>query len=145
MEQLSLLLKAFPSLKRLDIDLKNKTDIRNNQRFSFELFKGFPKQLTHLTLSFGKKSILFRFKKDLVLNEKFLKDFDIYFPKLQYLEISRRFKTHSRGVTQMADILSRLSSLQTIKLRFNPEVDYQPIEDMIIEKCLKIKTIEFIK
>ena len=47
-------------------------------------------------------------------------------------------------MTQMVDILSRLSSLQTIKLRFKPAVDYQPMKDMIITKCPKIKTIELL-
>ena len=64
---------------------------------------------------------------------------DIYLPKLQYLNIKSPLKTDTKGMTQMADILSRLSRLQTIILRFKPEVDYQPMKDMIIEKCVKIQ------
>ena len=131
-EQIFRLLKAFPSLKRLEISLVDETGLQStDQWFSFELFKKMPK-ITHLCLHLYCKS----------LNESVLKNIDIYLPKLQFLDIKSRFTTDSRGLTQMADILSRLSKLQTIKLRFKHEVDYQPMKAMIIEKCLKIKTIE---
>ena len=133
MERLFQILKAFPSLKRLYIILFDRTGLQTvDQWFSFELFNGFPQQLTHLSLGFCEKP----------LNESVLKDIEIYLPKLQELCFHSPLKADPKGMTEMADILSRLSSLQTIRLRFDREVDYQPMEDMIIEKCLKIRTIE---
>ena len=133
-KQLFQVLKAFPSLKRLYIILMDRTGLQTtNDWFSFELFNGFPQQFTHLSLGFCEKP----------LNESVLKDIDIYLPKLQYLHICGPLMTDTKGLTQMADILSRLSSLQTIKLEFEEGVDYQPIKAMIIEKCPKIKTIIF--
>ena len=123
-------LKAFPSLTRLDIVLNTKINLDMNKWFSFELFKEMPK-ITHLFLDFHGKQ----------LNESILKEIDIYLPKLQYIFICDPFITDTKGVKQMAEILSRLSNLQTIILWFKPGVDYQPIGDMILEKCLKIKNI----
>ena len=71
-----------------------------------------------------------------------LKDIDINLPKLQYLEIKDKFNTNPKGVTQMADILSRLSRLETLKLNFKSGVDYKRIEEQITKKCRKIKEIE---
>ena len=131
-KQLFQLLKAFPALKRLYIMWRDATGLQSsNQWFSFELFEGFPQQLTHLFLVFYDKP----------LNESVLKDIDIYLPKLQELSFYS-LTTDLKGMTQMAHIMSRLSSLQTIKMWFKPEVDYQPMKALIIEKCLKIKTIE---
>ena len=49
-KQLFILLKAFPSLKRLDISLKDESDFQTTDKwFSFELFKEMPK-ITHLSL-----------------------------------------------------------------------------------------------
>ena len=45
-------------------------------------------------------------------------------------------------VTQMGDILSRLSRLQTLKLTFSENIDYNEIEVKIREKCRKIRTID---
>ena len=134
-KQLLQLLKAFPALKRLDIGLRIETDVclDINQWFSFELFKELPK-ITHLDLNFYNQP----------LNGEKKKDIDIYLPKLQFLSIYSRLKLDMKGMTQMADNLSRLSSLQSIRLWFEHTVDYQPIEDMIIEKCLKIKTIKLL-
>ena len=103
-----------------------------NQLFSFELFKGFS-NITHL-------SLWFNFRQ--TLKESILKEIDINLPKLQYLEIKDRFDTTPEGVTQMADILSRLSRLETLKLRFKSAVNYKPIEEQITKKCRKIKEIE---
>ena len=124
-------LKAFHSLKRLDINLPILSVKSNIYEFSFKAFEGLS-NITHLGLKFNGNHV----------NESVLKDIDNYLPKLQYLEIKSRFTTHLRGMTQMVEILSRLSRLQTIKLRFKHEVDYQPMKAMIIEKCLKIKTIK---
>ena len=129
-------LKTFPALKRLKLWLhfivdEDEDNIDVNQLFSFELFKGF-ENITHLTL---------RFVRTQTLNESILKDIDINLPNLQYLEIEYRFLTTSEGLTEMADILSRLSRLEILKLEFISGVDFQPIEK-IPEKCRKIKKIE---
>ena len=57
------------------------------------------------------------------------------------MEIKNKFDTTPEGVTQMADILSRLSSLETLKLKFKSGVDFKPIEEQITEKCRKFKEI----
>ena len=131
-KQLFILLTTFPSLKRLKICLKYETflNLDIHQWFSFDLFKELPK-ITHLSLRFYGKRV----------NESVLKDIDIYLPNLQYLEIISSFKGTPEGLTQMTDILSRLSRLQTIKVRFHNQVDYKPIRAMFIEKCVKIKII----
>ena len=138
-------LKAFP-LKRLNLRfylVDNYEDygtddeeediidvIDANNLFSFELFKGLS-NITHLSLRF-----------DQTLKEPILKEIDIYLPNLQYLEIKDRFFTTTEGVTQMADILSRLSRLQTIKLFLSPGLNCKPIEEQITKKCRKIRKIE---
>ena len=101
--------------------------------FSFKLFKGFS-NITHLKLCFGWKR--------LTLKESKLKDIDINLPNLRYLEIKYPFDTTPLGMTQMADILSRLSRLETLKLKFKSGVDLKPIEEQITEKCRKIKEIK---
>ena len=134
--------KAFPALKRLTLNVNNqdKLYIDVNQMFSFELFKDLS-DITHLTLTSrglncGK-----------TLKESILKEIDINLPKLQYLEIENRFDTTPEGVTQMADILSRLSSLETLKLRFKPDfkLDLKRIEEQITEKCEKIRKIQLLR
>ena len=69
-------LKAFPSLKRLYISLKNGTGLQTEEWFSFELFRELPK-IIHLSL----------YIYDKPLNESILKDIDIYLPKLQRFEL----------------------------------------------------------
>ena len=130
-------LKAFPALRRLNVitDLlipgtDDNTDV--NQWFSFELFKEFV-NITHLRLGFNIISIF---------NKPILKEIDIYLPNLQYLAIDNQFDTTPEGVTQMTDILSRLSSLETLKLVFKSRVDSQLFKEQIIEKCRKIREIE---
>ena len=142
-------LKAFPALKRLnlclnfiiyeadedDIDMWLYSDIQPNDvnhLFSFELFRGLS-NITHLTLSFDSRQYL----KELIL-----KDIDINLPKLQYLKIEDQFDTTPEGVQQMADIVSRLSRLQKIQLKFKTPIDYKRFEEQITEKCRKIKEIK---
>ena len=130
-------LKAFP-LKRLNLWLiffnnKDSKDIDVNQLFSFELFKGF-ENITHL--SFQKNAVGHTMK------ESVLKEIDINLPKLQYLKVRNIFDTTPEGVTQMADILSRLSRLQTIELKFKTGIDFKPIEEQITKKCKKIRKIQ---
>ena len=135
-------LKAFPALKRLklwtdiheweDLFIENDYPIDSNHLFSFEAFEGLS-NITHLSLCLDLRQIS---------NESILKEIDINLPKLQYLEIKNKFNTTPEGVTQMADILSRLSRLETLKLMFESGVDFKPIEVQITEKCRKIKEIE---
>ena len=89
------------------------------------------KKITHLS-----------FLLSFVINLNFFKDIDIIFPKLQYLQIIAEIKATPEEVTQMADILSRLSRLQTLKLVINKKVNYKEIEVKIREKCRKIRTID---
>ena len=136
MKQLLSHLKAFP-LKRLNLYLyfiynEVEDNIDVNQLFSFELFKGFS-NITHLSYQFeGIKT-----PKDWTL-----KEIDISLPKLQYFQIEYPIDTTPEGVTQMADNLSRLSRLETLKLLFESGVDYKPIGKKITEKCRKIRKIE---
>ena len=159
-------LKEFPALKRfylwliaLNPEERNYIDV--NQLFSFELFKGF-ENITHLSLRFNGRQ---------TLKESILKEIDINLPKLQYLEIGNRFDTTPEEVTQMADILSRLSRLETLNLKFKKEIprykyiltqmanilrrlssretlkfeseiDLKPIEKQVMQKCRKIREIE---
>ena len=140
-------LKAFPALKILQI----LTDIHYwriegipigykkfyfSKLFTFEAFKGLS-NITHLTLCLN----LWEYS-DKKLNEKLLKDIDINLPNLQYLRIIDNFKTTPEGVTQMADILSRLSRLETLELFCKSGVDFKPIEEQITKMCRKIKEIE---
>ena len=133
-------LKTFP-LKRLNLRFglvdneENFVDIDVNQLFSLELLKGFS-NITHLSLRFG-------FYSGPTLKESILKEIDINLPKLQYLEIYNTFEITAEEVKQMAEILSRLSRLETLKLRFKTGVDFKPIEEKITEKCRKIRNIEF--
>ena len=135
-------LNAFPSLRRLNlwfhIDYEDGDNIDVNQLFSFELFKGF-ENITHLSLRFVWKKSL----KVSILNE-----IDNNLPNLQYLYIRSEysnqnyFETTADEATQMADILSRLSRLETLKLSFEYGFDYKPFKDIIIEKCRKIRKIQ---
>ena len=133
-------LKAFPALKRLSLWLvwlndEDEDNIDINETFSFELFKGLS-NITHLSL---------RFACDQHLYESIVKDIDIYLPKLQYLQLREDhplFETSSEGVTQMADILSRLSRLESLKMNFKSRVNLKKIKKEITKKCRIIKTIE---
>ena len=131
-------MKSFPALKRLKLCLilvynKVEDNIDVNQLFSFELFKGFS-NITHLSLTLDSRHLF---------DESILREIDIYLPKLQYLEFNYRFLTTPEGVTQMADILSRLSRLETLKLKFKSEDNLkETIEEQIIEKCRKIKEMK---
>ena len=138
LRQLLSQMKAFP-LKRLKLwlifaDNEFEDNIVVNQMFSFELFKGF-ENMTHLTLLFVGNHIL---------KESILKEIDINLPKLQYLEIINIFDISPEEVKQMADILSRLSRLETLKMKFKSGVDFKPIKEQMTEKCRKIKEIKLI-
>ena len=133
-------LMAFNGLKRLYATIFLKLTAVNpkmmanklNELFSFESFKDFS-NITHLSL---------RFFPSLLFSESVLKDIDIHLPKLQYLQIHNEFETTPEGVAKVADILSRLSRLETIKLRFTDEIVCQQIKEQIAQKCKKIRTVD---
>ena len=126
-EQLMSSLKAFPHLKRLNITLKFSSGLEFDEIFSF---KCFPQQLTHLKLSLNSVP---------TLKWSLIEGLDIHLPKLLYLFIRYVFITDEEGVQRMADILSRLSSLQKINLCFKYERIFELMKAKIIEKCRKIK------
>ena len=112
--------KAFPELKRLNLRFSfldnnnNNYVIDVNQLFSFELFKVLS-NITHLTLCFEGKEIS---------NESIFREIFIYLPKLQYLEILDPLNFTSKGDKELADILSLLECLETLKLNFISGVDF---------------------
>ena len=127
--------ESFPVLKRLCLTLywNEVQNFNLNQLFSFEAFKGLS-NITHLTLDFSVFSHIIRIRANI------LKDIGIYLPKLQYLNIRNTFETTPEEVTQMADILSRLSRLQTLKLNFNKrKIYFKEIEVKIRENCKKFR------
>ena len=106
---------AFPELRRLNLYIKRcrSMNFDINQLFPFEALKE-NSNITHLILDI-----------DDYINLNFLKHIDIYLLKLQYLEIISIFDTTPEGVTQITDILSRISRLQTLKLlNLRKNVDY---------------------
>ena len=124
-------LKAFPELKRLNLELLFLIP-QNENEFSLKPFEEL-QNITHLEIWFK------HFEKP--LNEKILTNIDKYLPKLQYLCISPKIITQEEEVEQMADSLSNLSSLHTINLCLG----YFPIPQLmrakIAEKCRKIRNI----
>ena len=125
---------AFPALKRLNLKFCSE-NVDLNELFSFEAFKDLS-NITHLTIS------LHLYENDFTIKANILTDIDIYLPKLQYLEFKDKIDATPEEVTQMADILSRLSRLQTLKLVFIEGIDYNEIEVKIREKCRKIRTFD---
>ena len=119
-------IKAFPALKRLCLKM-----FRRNYIFSFEAFKGLS-NITHLTV----------FCNYLLFKEKTLKDIDIILPNLQYLVFVNHFILNREEVTQMADILSRLSKLKSLKFQILKQLDYNEIEVMFREKCKNLQTFK---
>ena len=126
-------IKAFRALKRLNLRLfESESDLNVfNDIFSIEAFKGLS-NITHLTLY----SDLGSFK------ETTLKDIDINLPNLQYLVIETPFKLTPEEVTQMADILSRLSKLKTLKLLIDSDLNNDEIEVQFLEKCKKLQNFD---
>ena len=126
-------LKAFPELKRLKLDLilvfkaQNKKSRDNISLKAFEEFQN----ITHLSLGINVRQ----------LNTKILTNIDTYLPKLQYLYINPKIITDEEGVKQMAESLSRLSSLHTIDLRLKYRDISLLLEAKVIEKRRKIRNI----
>ena len=134
-------LKQFKSLKRLDISLRreelNQIFKDYIKSFSFKTFKGFD-GLSHLAVDCYRYYIVF---ECLDTNETMLTDIDINLPNLKLL----RLYTRRLEATQWtADILSRLSKLETIKICVEKSV--QPLIESKLKKFNKyIKSIEFIE
>ena len=125
-------LKEFTELKRLELTISSKGE-EDHEQFSFEAF-GELKYITHLKVRFP--------LNEKPLNGKILTDIDIYLPQLQYLSIYPQIITDKEGVTQIAESLSRLSSLHTIHLWLKYRILYAlKFRTKIIEKCRKIRNI----
>ena len=71
-----------------------------------------------------------------------MKDIVIYLPNLQYLVLENRFAPNRDEMTQMADILSRLSKLKTLKLEIYSKLNDNEIEVIFRQKCKKLQTFE---
>ena len=126
------ILKQFKQLKRLDLNLYFKDFEESFVEFHpFEELKGL-NGLTHLSIDIWEPS-----HND--FNETILTDIDINLPKLKYLEIECLFIA-SEWTPQ---VLSRLSSLETIALRIrNREIGPQ-IERQLIKNCKHFKKITY--
>ena len=74
--------------------------------------------------------------------ETTLKDIDINLPNIQYLVFDNRFRINREKVNQMADILSRLSRLQTLKLKITSDLSDNEIDELFREKCKKLQFFE---
>ena len=99
---------------------------------SFEAFEGF-EDLTHLTVCMTNNSESFP--------ESILKDIDIYLPKLQYLCLDFQLK----ATKWSADILCRLTRLQTTELNIESELLGPNFVSQLQQKCKKIKSIKIYK
>ena len=128
--------QEFPALKKLSLtfNCQDLEDFDINEFISFEAFKGLS-NITHLTLR------LEDHWDENYIEANTLTNIDIHLPKLQYLEFGK-INTYSKEVTQMADILSRLSRLQTLKLEFILHMYSDEFKVKIREKCRKIQTID---
>ena len=123
-------LKAFPELKRLDLELIF-LNPQNVSEFSLKAFEDIP-NITHLSIEFN----------DRQMNAKILTNIDKYLPKLQYLLIKSVIITDEEGVTQMAESLSKLSSLHTIDLWLEERHISALMEAKVREMCRKIRKID---
>ena len=89
------------------------------------------KDLTHFKLTFYKTT-------DFQIEETLLSDLNQYIPKLRNLVLRNKMQV-SIG---MADILSRLSYLESIEMNVTDQLTASIIETKIMEKCKRIKSIE---
>ena len=135
-------LKAFPALKRfklwlyLDNEVEDNIDV--NQLFVFEFCKHLS-NITHLSFDSDKTYLTLYFDHGITL-KKLSKEVDINLPIFQFLKVKDIFDTTPEGVTQIAEIISRLKArLKTRILRFKSEVDYQLFIQQIIKNCRKIE------
>ena len=121
-------LKNFKRLQRLTIN-----DIWYHSGIELILNNCFKQMenITHLRLGFYNSN-------DFLIKETLLSDLNQYLPKLQTLVIKNKIEL-SIG---MADILSRLSYLESIELNVTDQLTASTIETKIMEKCKRIKSIE---
>ena len=136
---LTQLLSPLKAFKRLNIsfsDYTKKLDIL--AIFTIDTFKEFS-NTTHLTLRLHYD---FRGRPD-IISHKILTNIDTNLPKLQYLHINGTLNSTAEEVTQLADILSRLSDLDTIGLTFKDEDVSKQFEEEVTQKCRKIRRIGF--
>ena len=125
-------IKAFPALKRFYLRLFGKLDTNLYKNiFSIEAFKGLS-NITHLTL----------YLVISVEGIEYFKDIDINLPNIQYLIIENSIKLNREEVTQMADMLSRLSRLHTFKIRIISKLNKNEIEEIFFEKCKRLRTLD---
>ena len=121
-------LKAFSELQRLHLWGLFVGD--DSTQFSFKPFEELS-NITHLKIVFWGKD----------MDHKILTDIEIYLPKLQYLLIDYLMITDEEGDKQIAESLSRLSSLRTIELCLRYQHISESLKPKIIEKCRKIQKI----
>ena len=128
-------LRQFKQLRRLKINFTgdNHDNFDNSSKLfdSFEAFEGF-EDLTHLTVCMLYNSDYLAFP------ESILKDIDINLPKLQYLCLN--FTLEATKWT--ADILCRLTRLQTIELNIENELLGPQFVSQLQQKCKKFKSIK---
>ena len=126
-------ISKFKSIKRLDLSL-NGISSTDDQHFHIIQNLTNLKQLTHL-------SLCERFDLSIngTIDETILTDIDINFPKLQSLTIVCRFIA-SEWTPQ---ILSRISSLETIELDIENREMKPEIEKQLIQNCKKFKRFNF--
>ena len=133
--EINSILKAFPELKRLDLQLRYTGNHCLIRRVFFEVLKGLS-NITHLAIGWycGRNLVHF--------NHNFLEE-NVFSPQLRYLGIENKLETE--GEKELPDILSRLSRLESIKIDVKNSVfDYKPqqIEEEIRKKCKNIRTIK---
>ena len=122
-------IKAFPALKRLYLRLYCGYYI-----FPFEAFKGLS-NITHLTLYF----------QDDIPKVSFFNDIAINLPNLQYLAIDDCIYISNQGVTQTAEILSRLSKLKFLRLYVYSNLGERKIKEIYRENCKNLQTFKINK
>ena len=129
-EELISILKQFKQLKRLKLDFSE--DLEYDQLFEFYPFKDLKvlEGLTHLRIRGLSYNIYY-----CIFNEKILTDIDINFPKLKSLEIDCPFIA-SEWTSQ---VLSKLTSLQTIELEISNDEISPEIERQLIDNCKYFK------
>jgi len=128
-------LKAIKELKRLKLRLWVDFDYSPDHNL-FEAFKQLS-DITHFSLSFC-GSLKYK-----AINKSVIKGIAEYLPKLQYLEIENRFDTSVDEIHEFVEILNRLSSLHTIKLRFSEEEVMDQIRQQMDQKSKCFPTLSY--
>ena len=137
-EEMLSILKQFKRLKRLDLQLYFEDfDGSVEDLHPFEELKGL-EGLTHFSIdiNFIKEGVHAIETSNKTFNETLLIDIDNNLPKLQYLWIECPFIA-SEWTSQ---VLSRLSSLETIKLKIRNREIRPQIERQLIENCKHLRS-----